>query len=701
MSKEIDNLLDNLIKEIDAKEGYPAPKEPEAPKPTSEEAREKAEAIAKGVNKSYRRPPEPVRQSIPAPKITPVVEPEPVSHFSNQRPTDPAIIMHDRLDEDSLPAPDAERRPTQIMDMDGKSKKRKKRGKKQNRSIPAPPEQPKRNIPHIQVPDEFPPDPALQPAPAEQSAKPQTAEPVDPEREALVRSRAEKIREQLKKRTLEETPIIPPPSAEEIDDMLSGLEHPDDTAEAAGQSAAEENENIFEYLNQVLGVEEQEQAEKEQDTDRPRWFEDAPEPDTSSFYRRHLDDVYGDDDDDDEEDDLDFGEDADAEQSASRLRHLEDEEETEKPVNPIVAFFRNLFGKHDDEEEEEEEEETFEDDEPDDGDLPDEDETADEEFPETEVPVPENDTDYEPAPLFSKNTVSEPEEDNEETAWDETEDADEADSDDAWETADSYDLTEDSAEEEPATSGKRGFFREAFDESAEELAEVKAEPLPEKSTDAGIKQRFLSRNSYFVVGVIVFVLAVVGLISLISLIAKGAGGFFSGGSLKSQIEKALYPAAVVDIPAFNEPAELTPDGAISAAIVDIMMNDDLSGYSETFDMIAIPAEDVLARARDRFGVDVQSALGTVQAAGETFVFDGSTDCYNVSTTPMIFSYSPEVKSIKRNGDTYEVTVIFHGEMAGWQENSRNFKESQSKTMQATVEKKSTGFRVVRLVPAGQ
>ncbi len=675
MSKQIDNLLDSLIKEIDAKDGQPAPKEPKStrkePKPASDEARGRAEAIAKGVNKSYRRPPEPVRRSIPAPHIKPVVEPDPVSHFTDGPSADPAIRMHDRLDESTLPAPDAERRPNQIMDIDGKSKKRRRRRNSGARSIPAPTEAPKRRIPHINVPDELPPDVGNAPY-----QPPEEPEP-DAEREAIVRSRAEKIREQLKKRTLEETPIIPPPSSEEIDDMISDLEQ----SEPSAGAKQKENNSIFAYLHQVLGVEDEPEVPDEdeipEETERPRWFNDAP----ASVPMQHMadgEDTYDDNEAEFDEDDAAF------EGETSGLHYLDDEEEIEeKRDNPIVSFFKNLFGKKNAAQDETDGEDTF------DEDAYDEDTPDDEDFEKfAEQDLAEEN--------FADSDVTAADSDSSE------------DSENYGSLADFRDPELDEIMEEfendpdlqvPQKKSDNSFFREAFDESAEEIAEMKAEPIPQPGEESGAKPRSLSRNSYFIAGVLVFVLALVGLITVASGIAKAAGMFFGGGSLKNQLQQALYPVAVVDVPAFNEPAELTADGALSAAIVDILMHDDLSGYTETFDMIAVPAEDILERGRQMFGVDVQTKLSTLHAAGESFVYDETTGCYNVPTAPMIFSYSPEIQNVKRSGDTYEVTVVYNSDVADWQEHSRNFTEGNTKTMQATIEKKSSGYRIVRLVPA--
>ena len=673
MSKEIDNLLDNLIKEIGEQEGPEA-----APKPASEEAARRAEVIAKDVNQSYRRPPEPVKQSIPAPQLKKVVEPEPTSHFSGARSQDPAIRMHDRLDESTLPAPDAERRPTQIRDIGGKNK----------RSIPAPAEPPKRKIPHISIPDELPPDvPAAAPA--------QEKQETDPEREKLVKSRAEKIREQLKKRTLEETPIIPPPSEEEIDGMISDLEKP--------QEPAKEDGSIFSYLHQALGVEEEpeepvsDEAASEDDEEEggfARWFDEEPESDAETLGSDTSDADY-----DDEYDEEEFEEDeVYDDEDEPRFRHLDDEDEiTESKPNRLLAFFRGLFRRHTAESDEhriesgELDDEYYEDDEDDDPFA--EDEYIEEDFAEEE--------DFGDEPVTEE--PEEPEEEPEEEAEEEpaAEEAEDEAAEPAAEETEEESFEEDEPEEEFRRTEKKHsrFFSEAFDESAEELAEMKAEPDPRPAQDADIKNRFLGRNSYFVAGIIVLLLALVGLVTFITAVAKAAGGFFSGGSLKNQLEQALYPVAVVDVPSFNEPAELTAEGALSAAIVDILMHDDLSGYTETFDMISVPAEDVLERGRQMFGVDVQTQLDTLHAAGESFVYDAQSNCFNVPAEPMIFSYSPEVKKIQRTGDTYEVTVVYRGDVADWQKNSRNFTSGSSKTMQATIEKKSNGYRIVRLVPA--
>ena len=681
MSKEIDNLLDNLIKEIGEQEGPAAEK-----KPASEEAARRAEVIAKDVNQSYRRPPEPVKQSIPAPQLKKVVEPEPTSHFSGARSQDPAIRMHDRLDESTLPAPDADRRPTQIHDISGKSK----------RSIPAPAEPPKRKIPHIQIPDELPPD-VEKPAPAPEKQE------SDPEREKLVKSRAEKIREQLKKRTLEETPIIPPPSEEEIDDMLNDLENPN------GSEAPKEDGSIFSYLHQVLGVEEEPETPEEEPAEDDeeeggfaRWFDEEQEPETTE-----LEDAAADEDYDDEYDEDEFDEDEvyDDDEDAPRFRHLDDEDEIEesKP-NRLLAFFRGLFRRHTAESDEHHIEGDLEDEE-----YYDEDEEPyDDEYTEDEAGFEEEEGFEEDVTDEPEEEIAEPEEESfeEEPAEEEIDEEEPAEDEPEEEEAEAEEPEEESFEEdEPEEEFQRTekkhsrFFSEAFDESAEELAEMKAEPDPRPAQDADIKNRFLGRNSYFVAGIIVLLLALVGLVTFASAVIKAAGGFFSGGSLKNQLEQALYPVAVVDVPSFNEPAELTAEGALSAAIVDILMHDDLSGYTETFDMISVPAEDVLERGKQMFGVDVQTQLDTLHAAGESFVYDAQSNCFNVPAEPMIFSYSPEIKKIQRNGDTYEVTVMYRGDVADWQKNSRNFQSGTTKTMQATIEKKSTGYRIVRLVPA--
>ncbi|MCR4647152.1 MAG: hypothetical protein K5695_17395 [Oscillospiraceae bacterium] len=249
------------------------------------------------------------------------------------------------------------------------------------------------------------------------------------------------------------------------------------------------------------------------------------------------------------------------------------------------------------------------------------------------------------------------------------------------------------AEEPAASEGIASVFRDALDESPDELEEMKAEPLPEMGK---FKVQFLRRHWYFVAGILCFILALVGLVTCIGWVIGKTRSFFGSSVLRESLVEVLYPVAVVDLPAFETTADLSSESLLSAAMVDILMYDDLSGYPVSFDVISIPANDVLARAQLRFGTDFTTEFSTLHAAGETFYYDSASGCYNVPAAPSIFSYSPDITDISRSGDTYTVTVRYVSEKASWQQRSDNFTNDNAKTMQVTLQQEDKNYRIVRI-----
>ena len=207
--------------------------------------------------------------------------------------------------------------------------------------------------------------------------------------------------------------------------------------------------------------------------------------------------------------------------------------------------------------------------------------------------------------------------------------------------------------------------------------------------------KFWKRNSYFVIGALCLLLAVIGLISLVRWVAGVAGGFVGGASIKNEIEQALYPVAVVDMGAFENSDSLNAERMFPAAIMDIIMHDDLSAYDVNFEIVSISGDIVAERANQLFGV-MSNDRPNVKAGDESFYYDAVTGCYNVPENPSIFSYSPEIEEIQRDHDTYTCIVLYKGDTAGWQERSDNYINGSEKKMLITVTKEDDYFRIDKI-----
>ncbi len=793
-SNDIDQLLSGLLgNSISSPKTQEAPPQPSRSS-ASEEARRRVEEIMRSVELEANRSqtqekPKQAVQTIP--KREPVTIPEPVSHFSDGPSQIPAVRMHERLDEVSLPMIDTERKPTQIIPPKPKpetEKPHKKRRKKtvsdadktktfraaektpvnvqtEQRDLPKPAEPPKRKIPHIVVPDEFPPDPMAQPEQAqpelreepkpteppkrkivhievpdefppdpmaqpvqeqpEQREEPKPAEPPkrkilhievpdefppdpmaqeEPEKAAAEPETAE---EQKAEEILSSQPavldIAPPASFEELmglDEELPDLSEDNVEASAEPEHSAvlDENENAPEIVlpeAPAADVPAQDVAEaaplqKETAADEPR---ETAEPANRS----------------------DDAQNSVSEQEQPKLRHLS--MPAEKPQKEQGGFL-GLFSRKKKLKAADISEETASEEQPEE--MPEDPEkaatevTADtaEDAAAAQEKVPAlQEIQVTEKQLAELSDIPETVEENEPDVQPEKEiheqgkAAEEAAAADAaeQEAAPAVEIDVTLPGETAKNDKKKDFMkaiRAALDESAEELAEIKAEPVPEQSAiDVKVgRARFWRRNRYFVVGILCTIFAVIGLVACVMYGVRAVQHFAKGSSLSDELEKYLYPIAVVDMSPFEDAADANVEGMLSAAIIDMVMYGDVSAYPCSFDMLTIPAEDIRVRASEMFGMDLQPEYTTLRAAGELFFYDETAETYNVPVSPVIFSYAPEVQEIQLadNGD-YVVTVAYHGDTAQWQQHAKNFEHDLDKTMEITMRKNGDDYQIVRIV----
>ncbi|MBE6875627.1 MAG: hypothetical protein E7496_02705 [Ruminococcus sp.] len=219
MKREFHDLLRNLVDDSEL------PPSPEIA--VSEESRQKVDAIVEKMNRertSAPTAPKPVYDAPPSRKRPPVVTPDPVSHFSEEPSQNPVVRMHDRLLEDALPQPDADRKPLPKTEQKPTKTKHKKKKKLQTESL-SDTVQPKKNF-HIEIKDELPPDVPRDTSIADRlkqekleavlaSTPPRTPEQI---RKEKVRKRAEEIRRKMKQAVLPPEPlpeqVLPEPEEE-------------------------------------------------------------------------------------------------------------------------------------------------------------------------------------------------------------------------------------------------------------------------------------------------------------------------------------------------------------------------------------------------------------------------------------------------------------------------------------------------------
>lgn len=252
------------------------------------------------------------------------------------------------------------------------------------------------------------------------------------------------------------------------------------------------------------------------------------------------------------------------------------------------------------------------------------------------------------------------------------------------------DETENSGDETPEIPDKpTSKLHKILDEDPDEIIAGRRESV-EGDDDGFVREGGkLKKTLYIIFGVIFFLLACIGLITVIAKTVSFFGRYSSGDTHKSAFSEVVYPAVIMDIETFSAPSELPSEQIITAAVWSMIMSDNaLDDYEKTFDVVKIPAADVESYAVKLFGDDIPALTHkTVGPAESRFYYNEDTQSYNVSVSPVTYTYSPSIRSATKNGNEYTVVVDYIDELPEW------LPETSSKKVEFTLAETNDGYRI--------
>ncbi|MCI5795044.1 MAG: hypothetical protein MR022_08895 [Ruminococcus sp.] len=225
--------------------------------------------------------------------------------------------------------------------------------------------------------------------------------------------------------------------------------------------------------------------------------------------------------------------------------------------------------------------------------------------------------------------------------------------------------------EEPAKKRKSrvtSALEGILDENPDEIISERSEKTEDDVKTP--KKRHFKKKLYTVLGVVFSIFAVIGIVATVTKCSGLLKSFTSGEVKKDSFTQMIYPAVIMDIESFNSPEELTSEQVITATLWSIIMDDSKSSKYESSlgDTVSIPDVDVEKYAVELFGEDLPTfehcTVGPVES--RFYYSDGA---YNVRLRPIIFTYSPEIKSIVKSGSNYTLTVDYIDELPSWMEKS--------------------------------
>ena len=218
-----------------------------------------------------------------------------------------------------------------------------------------------------------------------------------------------------------------------------------------------------------------------------------------------------------------------------------------------------------------------------------------------------------------------------------------------------------------AESGKvTSTLEDILNEDPEELVKAQNEQSKIGNAFRSLKDIKAKRRKYAVLGIVCGLLALIGLFTILAGAVNMLRNVGTANDKKDRFNKVIYPTAIMDIDAFNEPSELSSEQIITATIWSIIMDKNKAANyeSQLGDTITIPDVDVEKYAVELFGENLPAfehcTVGPVEAR-----FYYSNGAYNVKLRPITFTYAPEVRSVVKSGDIYTLTVDYIDELPEW------------------------------------
>ena len=206
-------------------------------------------------------------------------------------------------------------------------------------------------------------------------------------------------------------------------------------------------------------------------------------------------------------------------------------------------------------------------------------------------------------------------------------------------------------------------FDDALDEDIVEIEQIASEP--ERKKIPRHKTSF-KRRIYFFLGVFVSIMSIIGIVFSVDFCITTIKKIADNTSQKNQFAQIIFPAVVVDPPTFAEGEKLPSDIMLTAAIWNIIINEDKTVYNSEYGYMTVPASDVEVVATKLFGSDITFAHQTLGDPDLYFEYNESIKSYIVPISPNYLPYTPVVEEIKKlSTDKFELKVGYNNIVNSW------------------------------------
>lgn len=202
-----------------------------------------------------------------------------------------------------------------------------------------------------------------------------------------------------------------------------------------------------------------------------------------------------------------------------------------------------------------------------------------------------------------------------------------------------------------------------------------------KTADPPKKHRFFFGFAIFTV-----IMAIIGVISCVIVISGAIRSIVDNTSLKKEFERFLLPVVANDVPAFNEADDLSDSAKIRCSIWNILINKDLSEYSNTTvnGQYRIPEYDVDKSCKELFGSGVTINHRSINYGDLQFSYSADNHVYNCNRDFRYLNYAPKISDLTEQGGVYTLTVEYISPSLSMLAEELDFESTSDKAMIYTV-----------------
>jgi len=238
-------------------------------------------------------------------------------------------------------------------------------------------------------------------------------------------------------------------------------------------------------------------------------------------------------------------------------------------------------------------------------------------------------------------------------------------------------------------------FNGALSEEIEEIEKIAvAQEIPVHK-----KKNTFKRSMYFTLGTFFSVMTIIGVIFSVNFTINVIKQITDNTAQKNELAKYIYPVVVVDAPTFSVDSKMPVEVILSAAIWDIIINDDKTEYVNSFGYITVPASDVEVHATKLFGKGIEFNHQTLGDPELYFDYDPETKSYTIPVSPHYLPYSPKVEDIKKISDNkLELKVGYYQPVQAWL--PEGTKTLPDKYMKYTLVKQGSKYTIISIEELG-